>query len=108
LDHVALLDRTGRGRLLDRADDDVADARVAAAGAAHDADAQDLAGAGVVGDAQPGLVLDHRARSRISISRQRFWRESGRHSITRTLSPARASLRSSCAWSFAERRTVLP
>src|SRR3954453_5075139 len=39
----------GRG-LLDRADDDVADPRVAAFGAAADADAEELAGAGVVGD----------------------------------------------------------
>ena len=56
---------------------------------------EDLARAGVVGDAQPGLVLDHRARSSTSSSRQRLVRDIGRHSWTRTVSPAWASLLSS-------------
>src|SRR3954470_3714819 len=49
---LALLDRPLRVGLLDRRRDDVADVRVAALVAALDADAEDLAGAGVVGDAQ--------------------------------------------------------
>src|SRR5207244_5573951 len=60
LDDFALLDRALWRGLLDRADDDVADPRVAAACSALDADAQQLAGAGVVGDSQSGLLLDHR------------------------------------------------
>src|SRR5215217_3264287 len=68
LDDLALLDRALRVGLLDGRGDDVADARVAAAGAALDADAEDLARAGVVGDLQAGLVLDHFARSRTSTS----------------------------------------
>src|SRR3954462_8814083 len=52
LDDVALLDGALRRGLLDGGDDDVADARVAAARAAHHADAQQLTRAGVVGDAQ--------------------------------------------------------
>src|SRR5215211_4938162 len=59
LDDLALLDGALRVRLLDGRGDDVPHARVAAAGAAHDADAQDLARARVVGDLEPGLVLDH-------------------------------------------------
>src|SRR3712207_3195591 len=97
LDDLALLDRPLRGGLLDGGGDDVAHARVAAAGAAHDADAEDLPCAGVVGDLEPGLVLDHRARSTTSIKRQRFERDIGRHSWTRTVSPSWASLRSSWA-----------
>src|SRR5439155_18410096 len=63
-DHLALPDGAVRDGLLDGADDDVADSRVAAPGAAADADAEDLAGPGVVGHAQPGLGLDHRALPR--------------------------------------------
>ena len=63
LDDLALLDRPLRVGLLDGGGDDVPHARVAAAGAALHADAEDLAGAGVVGDLQAGLVLDHLARS---------------------------------------------
>ncbi len=58
-DDVALLDGAVGDRLLDRADDDVADGRGAAARAAHDPDAEDLAGAGVVGDAESCFDLDH-------------------------------------------------
>src|SRR4029079_3149414 len=50
LDDLALLDRPLRVGLLDRRGDDVADASVAAARAALDADAQDLARPRVVGD----------------------------------------------------------
>src|ERR1700754_922245 len=82
LDDLALLDGPLRVGLLDRGRDDVADAGVAAAQAALDADAQDLARARVVGDLEAGLVLDHFARSRTSTSRQRFVRDIGRPSTT--------------------------
>src|SRR5918997_1696139 len=104
LHHLALLDRPLRRRLLDGGGDGVPNARVAAAGAALHADAEDLAGAGVVGDLEPGLVLDHRARSSTSSSRQRLVRDIGRHSTTRTVSPGWASLRSSWAWSLTVER----
>src|SRR5829696_9553547 len=107
LDDLALLDGALRVRLLDGRGDDVPHARVAAAGAAHDADAEDLARARVVGDLEPGLVLDHLARSTTSISRQRLLRDIGRHSWTRTVSPAPASLRSSWACSLIEVRMIL-
>src|SRR4051794_19974984 len=108
LDDVALLDRPVRVGLLDGGDDDVPDRRVAPARPAHHADGQDLAGARVVGHAQACLVLDHRARSVTSSSRQRFRRESGRHSWTRTVSPAWASFRSSWTCSVVEVRMILP
>src|SRR5215208_1933169 len=98
LDDLALLDRPLGGGRLDGGGDDVPDACVAAARAALDADAEDLAGARVVGDLEPCLVLDHLARSSTSTSRQRFVRDIGRHSWTRTVSPSWASLRSSCAY----------
>src|SRR3954470_15998510 len=56
LDDLALLDGSLRIALVDGRGDDVADAGVAPARAALDADAQDLARAGVVGDLEPGLV----------------------------------------------------
>src|SRR4051794_112789 len=86
LHHVALLDRALRIGLLDGGGDDVPDAGVAPARAALDADAEDLARPGVVGHPQAGLVLDHRARSSTSTSRQRLVRDIGRHSTTRTRS----------------------
>src|SRR3954453_14935303 len=107
LDDLALLDRPLRVGLLARRGDDVADAGVAPARAALDADAEDLARPRVVGDLEARLVLDHRARSRISTSRQRFVRDIGRHSTTRTRSPSCASLRSSWACSVLELRTIL-
>src|SRR4051812_45270971 len=105
-DHLALLDRALRVRLLDRRGDDVAHARIAAAVATLDADAEDHARAGVVGDLQPGLVLDHSARSRTSTSLHRLLRLSGRDSTTRTRSPSWASLRSSWACSVDPLRTI--
>src|SRR4051794_11075005 len=107
LDDIALLDRPVRVGLLDRRDDDVPHARVTTARAAHHADRQDLARAGVVGDAQPGLVLDHRARSRTSSRRQRLVRDIGRHSWTRTVSPACALLASSWTCKVIELRRIL-
>src|SRR3954463_6809959 len=105
-DDLALLDRALRVGLLDRRGDDVPHAGVAALVPALDADAEDLAGAGVVGDLQPRLVLDHRARSRTSMSRQRLVFDSGRASITRTRSPSLASLAGSCACSVDDERTI--
>src|SRR3954447_22672757 len=86
LDDLALLDRALRGGELDRADDDVADTRVAAVRPALDADAQDLAGAGVVGDPDTRFLLDHFATSTISARRQRLVLDSGRVSTIRTTS----------------------
>src|SRR3954449_4513377 len=109
LDDLALLDGALRVRLLDGGGDDVAHARVAAARAAHHADAEDLARPRVVGDLQACLVLDHYfAFSRTSVRRQRLVRDIGRHSTTRTVSPVPASLRSSWAWSFVEVRRIFP
>src|SRR5262249_39847041 len=103
---LALLDRAlGRGGL-HRADDDVADVRVAPVRSAHHADAEQLARAGVVGHPEPGLLLDHRAASMISASRHRFVFDSGLVSTMRTTSPTLAWFASSCAWSFVERRTT--
>src|ERR1035437_9219753 len=92
---LALFDRALRVGLLDGGGYHVADESVTTLGAALDADAEDFARAGVVGHAQTGLVLDHRARSSTSTSAQRFMRESGLLSITRTTSPSLASLFSS-------------
>ena len=64
-DDLALLHGALRRGRLDRADDDVADARVAAVVAAHHADAQQLAGAGVVGHLEARFLLDHFATSTI-------------------------------------------
>src|SRR4029453_11283865 len=95
---LALLDRAlGRGRL-HGSNDHVAHPRVAPVRAAEHADAEELAGPGVVSDAKTGLLLDHLAASTISWSRQRFMRDSGRVSTRRTTSPSFASLRSSWAW----------
>src|SRR3954452_10212270 len=106
LDDLALLDGALRVGLLDGRRDDVADAGLAPGGAALDADAQDLARAGVVGDLEAGLVLDHFARSRTSTSRQRFVRLSGRDSTMRTRSPSLASLVASWACSVDDERTI--
>src|SRR5215210_6604018 len=103
---LALLHRAVRDGLLDGADDDVAHAGVAPVAAAAHADAEHLAGARVVRDLEPGLLLDHRARSSTSTRRQRFVRLSGRLSTTRTMSPVWASLFSSCADTVDDVRTT--
>src|SRR5688572_7129812 len=108
LDHITALHPRGRNGVLHGGDDDVADACVPAPGAAQHPDAQDLLGTGVVGDAQPRLLLDHFAFSRISTSRQRFVADSGRVSIRRTRSPTPAVLASSCALTLLVRRMTLP
>src|SRR3954447_7868140 len=59
LHDVALLDVAAGDRVLDSGDDHVADAGVAAARAAEHADAENLVGTRVVGDAQSRLLLDH-------------------------------------------------
>src|SRR5260221_3790112 len=56
---VALLDAAARDRLLDRDDDDVADRRRPAMRAAQHLDALDAARAGIVGNVEIGLHLDH-------------------------------------------------
>src|SRR6185295_2664329 len=59
LDHGALLDLGAGQRLLHRGDDDVAQAGVTAVRAAQHLDALDALRAGVVGDVQERLHLDH-------------------------------------------------
>src|SRR3954453_9284808 len=81
LDDVALLDVAAGDGVLDRADDDVTDAGVPTTGATEDPDAQNLLGAGVVGDLESRLLLDHLARSRMLTTRQRLVADSGRVSI---------------------------
>src|SRR4051812_34826032 len=104
LDDIALLHVGAGDGLLHRRDDDVPDARVAAARATENTDAKDFLRTGVVGDAQPRLLLDHLqlltipgppdfrpdglgptnyylAFSRISTSRQRLVAERGRVSM---------------------------
>src|SRR5262249_55470027 len=65
LHDLALLDRTLRRRRLDGRGDDVAHPRVAAAGAAGPANAQQLARTGVVGHLQACLLLDHSSLPRL-------------------------------------------
>ena len=59
LDHVALLHVATGDRVLDGGDDEVADAGIPTTRTAEHADAKDLLGTGVVGDAQSRLLLDH-------------------------------------------------
>src|SRR5262249_4638208 len=63
LDHVALLDGGVRDGGLDARDDHVTDAGGRLGRAAHDPDALDRPGAGVVGDLEAGLGLDHAGAS---------------------------------------------
>src|SRR5690606_6687625 len=108
LDDIALLDVAAGDGVLHRGDDDVAQARVAAVGAAEHADGEQLLGARVVGDLESRFVLDHLAFSRISTRRQRLVALSGRVSLMRTRSPMPAELFSSCALTFEVRRMTLP
>src|SRR3954452_8111499 len=57
LDDVALLDVAAGDRVLDGGGDYVAESGVAAGGTTEHADAENLLGAGVVGDSQPRLLL---------------------------------------------------
>src|SRR6185369_7809775 len=106
LHDLALADAALRAGRFHGRGDHVADARVTAVRTAFDADAEDLARAGVVGDLESRLLLDHRAFSTTSTRRQRFVLDRGRVSITRTTSPSPASLRSSWACSLVELRTI--
>src|SRR5262249_7897764 len=107
LDDLAFAHSGVGGRLLDGGRDHVADAGVAAMVAALHPDAEDLPGTRVVSHPELGLLLDHLgARSNTSSSRQRLVLDSGRDSTTRTTSPRRASLPSSCALSLLVRRTT--
>src|SRR3954451_1648743 len=87
LDDVALLDVAARNGVLDRGHDGVTDAGVAPARAPEDTDAQNLLGAGVVGDLESALLLDHFAFSNTCTTRQRFVADSGRVSMIWTRSP---------------------
>src|SRR3954469_22248136 len=59
LDDVTLFHAGTRDGVLHGGDDDVADPRVAPTRTAENTDAKDLLGTGVVGDAQPRLLLNH-------------------------------------------------
>src|SRR5665213_1522291 len=63
---LALLHAAARGSALDADLDDVADARVAALGAAEHLDTHHRARAGVVGDVQNGLHLNHGSLSNLA------------------------------------------
>src|SRR5438874_5024040 len=66
--HVALLDPAARDRLLDRDDDHVADPRGLALRAAEHLDALHPPRAGIVGDVEIGLHLDHAAPPASSVA----------------------------------------
>src|ERR1700719_1385918 len=80
--HIALLDAAARDRLLDRDDDDVAHRRRLALRAAQHLDALDATRAGIVGDIEIGLHLDHGAPppapSNAPSTTQRLFFETGR------------------------------
>src|SRR3990170_1266060 len=73
LDDLALVDGAVGPRRLDGGHDHVADAPYSSARAAHDMDHQQLPAAGVVGDLQPRLVLDHPAASSVSAGSMISW-----------------------------------
>src|SRR6266508_6659292 len=92
LGHVALLHLAGGDGVLDRHHYGVAETGVAALAAAEHADDQRPPGARVVRDAQNRFLLDHGylALSTTSVTRQLTVFASGRVSMMRTVSPARA------------------
>src|SRR5262249_22317898 len=101
--HLALLHLRVRDGVLHRHHDHVADGGVAAARATQHSDARHLARAGVVGDLERGLGLDHAcstaapaAFTSVSWTFQRFFFEIGRCSMIRTRSPTAQALLS--AW----------
>src|SRR5258708_9328998 len=112
LDHVALLDARTRQGVLDGGHDDVTDACVSPARAAEHTNAQELFGAGVVGDLEPRLLLDHvnsyLAFSTICATRHRLVPDSGLVSVSTTRSPTPQAFSSSCATYFLVRRMPLP
>src|SRR5690606_4169918 len=102
-------------------DDNVTEARIATARTTEHANREQLFGAGVIGDLEPGFLLKHdlfliRCRrssryfafSRISTRRQRLVALSGRVSLMMTRSPMPAELVSSCTLRFSVRRMTLP
>src|SRR6185437_4795587 len=91
--HVALLHLAGGDGILDRHHHDVAQAGVAAFAAAQHADDERAPGARVVRDPENRFLLDHGylALSTTSVTRQRTVFASGRVSMRRTVSPARAA-----------------
>src|SRR5690606_24259559 len=96
--HFALLHAALRGSFLDRHDDHVADRGVAALRATQHFDALDTTGAGVIGDVEVCLHLDHAASPLAGTISQRFSLERGGHSWISTIWPTCAELFSSCAW----------
>src|SRR5713101_2651892 len=104
LDHVTLLHLLVGQGILDGGDDDVAHARIAALGPPEHLDDEHFAGTRVVGDLAPRLLLDHLALSSTSTTRHRFSFDSGRVSMTRTVSPTLMALVSSWAYRFFRRR----
>src|SRR5205807_462630 len=86
-DHLALLHLAARRSDLDGTHHHVTDARVLARATAHDADDEDLARPAVVSNLEPCLLLNHRAFSSTSTTRQRLRFEIGRVSMIRTRSP---------------------
>src|SRR3984957_19629868 len=108
LDDVASLDGGAGDGVLDRGHEHITDAGVAAARPTEHADAEHLACAGVVGDPEPGFLLNHRARSNTSVRRHRLSFHRGRVSCTRPRSPTLALSSASCTYSFFVRCTVLP
>src|SRR5579871_1509541 len=85
--HVALLHAAARDGFLDRNDDRIADAGVAAPRPAQHLDALNAAGAGVVGDLEVGLHLDHDAAPSFGRTSQVLSFERGAHSTMRAVSP---------------------
>src|SRR5918992_5174985 len=104
--HLALLDAATRGGLLDGGHDHVSNACVPALAAAEHTDGQEAPGPRVVRDPYPRLLLYHySALDTMFANRQRLRAEIGRVSTILTVSPTRASLRSSCTMKRLERLT---
>src|SRR5215211_730732 len=91
LDDLALAHAAVRNRLLDGSHDHVAHTGIAPAGASRHADAQDLAGAAVVGHLEAGFLLNH-PRSSVRIGTAWACENC-------TISPSPALRRGASAWS---------
>src|SRR6185295_5166664 len=112
LGHVPLLHLAGRDGVLDGHHHDVAQAGVAPLAPAEHADDERATGARVVRDPENRFLLDHGylALSTTSVTRQHTVFASGRVSMIRTVSPARAAPSPSTfrAFTFLVRVTCLP
>src|SRR5512147_653461 len=112
LGHVALLHLAGGDGVLDGHHHDVAQAGIAALAAAQHADDERAPGARVVRDPENRFLLDHGylALSTTSVTRQVTVFASGRVSMMRTVSPARAPASPSRfrAFTFLLRVTCFP